>query len=113
MKHLLAELKRRNIFRVGATYAVVAWLLMQVGVVLETSLRLPDWFDTVVTVALLIGFPIALIITWAFELTPEGVRRTLDLDDAYERALPRADAPGVAGVEDHANRIATCGRSAA
>ena len=100
MKHLLAELKRRNIFRVGATYAVVAWLLMQVGVVLETSLRLPDWFDTVVTVALLIGFPIALIITWAFELTPEGVRRTLDLDDADESALPRADAPAVAGVED-------------
>jgi len=63
-------------FRVAGAYAVVGWLMMQLAVVLEGSLTLPGWFDTFVTVIVLLGFPFALFMAWAFELTPEGVRPT-------------------------------------
>jgi hypothetical protein len=69
-----AELRRRNVIRVGGVYALVAWLLVQVAVALEDSMGLPDWFDGVVVAALIIGFPIALIVAWAFELTPDGIK---------------------------------------
>ena len=71
-----AELKRRNVFKVAVVYAIVAWLLVQVIVAVHNPLHLPDWFDTAVIVFLITGFPVALIFTWAFELTPEGVQRT-------------------------------------
>ena len=69
-----SELKRRNVFKVGAAGLVVAWLLMQVTSVIQDPLALPGWFDTAVIVLLAIGLPIALIIARAFELTPDGVR---------------------------------------
>jgi len=78
---LFTELKRRNIFRVAGVYAVVGWILMQVAALLENSLNLPAWFDTVITAALLIGFPIAILLAWAFEMTPEGVKRTENVAD--------------------------------
>ncbi|MBL4619820.1 MAG: hypothetical protein JKX88_06965, partial [Marinicaulis sp.] len=76
MNKLLTELRRRNIFRVAGVYAVVGWILMQVAGTLENSLNLPDWFDSAITATLLIGFPIAVLLAWAFEMTPEGVKRT-------------------------------------
>ena len=76
MVGLLQEFKRRNVFRVAGLYLVVAWLLMQIATILESSLKLPDWFDGLVTALILLGFPIALILAWAFEMTPDGVRRT-------------------------------------
>ena len=57
-----AELRRRNVFRVAATYVVVAWLLVQVATALQGPLNLPDWFDTFIVVLLGMGFPIALIV---------------------------------------------------
>jgi TolB-like protein len=69
-----AELRRRNVIRVAGGYAVVAWLLVQIAVVFEEAMSLPAWFDGVVVALLLLGLPIALILAWAFELTPEGVR---------------------------------------
>jgi len=71
-----AELRRRNVFKVGIAYAIVAWLIAQVIAVVHNPLHLPEWFDTAVIVFLIIGFPVALLFTWAFELTPEGVQRT-------------------------------------
>ncbi|PHR52609.1 MAG: hypothetical protein COA47_17685 [Robiginitomaculum sp.] len=73
---LFTELRRRNIFRVAGVYAVVGWILMQAAGVLENSLHLPDWFDSAITAALLIGFPVAMLLAWAFEMTPEGMKRT-------------------------------------
>lgn len=73
---LLSELRRRNIFRVAGVYAVAGWLLAQMAAVLENSLNMPSWFDTVVVSLLLIGFPIAMILAWAFETTPDGIKRT-------------------------------------
>lgn len=82
MSKIISELKRRNVFRVAGGYAVVAWLLAQMASVLETSLNMPAWFDTVVVSFLILGFPIALILAWAFESTPEGIKRTEAVDPA-------------------------------
>lgn len=72
----LGELKRRNVFRVAGVYAVVGWLLVQVSASLEAAVGLPSWFDGFVVSILAIGFPIALIFAWAFELTADGIKRT-------------------------------------
>jgi TolB-like protein/Flp pilus assembly protein TadD len=71
----LAELKRRSVFRVGAAYLVVAWLLMQVTDTLVPALHMPHWVTTVVVFLLLVGFVLALVFAWAFELTPGGLKR--------------------------------------
>jgi len=71
----VSELKRRKVFQVAAVYLVVAWLIMQVVDVVNEPLRLPEWFATVAILIVAIGFPIALILSWAFDLTPEGVVR--------------------------------------
>ena len=63
-------------FRIAGVYAVVGWILMQVSGVLESALNLPHWFDTIVVTLLLIGFPIVLLLAWAFEMTPEGMKPT-------------------------------------
>jgi len=74
MGQLIQELKRRNVIRVAIAYAVSAWLLIQVSATTFPMLRLPDWTATFVMVLLLIGFPMALILAWAFEITPEGIK---------------------------------------
>ena len=70
------ELRRRNVFRVACGYAVVAWLLIQVASAVSAPLNLPQWFETLVIVLLAIGFPVALVLAWAFEMTPDGLRLT-------------------------------------
>lgn len=73
---LMEELKRRNVFRVAGVYGVVGWLLAQAAGVLENALNMPGWFDTVVVSLLLIFFPVAILLAWAFEVTPDGVKLT-------------------------------------
>jgi DNA-binding winged helix-turn-helix (wHTH) protein len=77
---LFTELKRRNVFRVGIAYIVAAWLLLQVGEVTFEFLEIPNWAGRLLIVLLGLGLPVALILAWAFELTPEGVRRDSDVD---------------------------------
>ena len=80
----ISELTRRNVFRVGAAYAIVSWLIVQVIDIAFPRLGLPDWTITLVLVLLLIGLPVALILAWAFELTPDGVKKTEDTgEDRY------------------------------
>lgn len=69
-----AELRRRNVFKVGAAYVVVAWLLIQVADIVFPAATLPAWTVTFVTLALVLGFPVAVLLAWAYELTPEGVK---------------------------------------
>ena len=76
------QLKRRQVFKVGAAYLIVAWLIVQVVSVLSDPLSLPDRFDTVVVVLLAVGFPIALILAWAYEITPEGVKAASNVEAA-------------------------------
>ena len=71
---LLTELRRRKVFQVAAVYAVTAWLLIQISTSVEAPLNLPTWTDTLVIVLVAVGFPIALILTWAFDLTPGGIK---------------------------------------
>jgi TolB-like protein/Tfp pilus assembly protein PilF len=80
MSSFINELKRRNVVRVSVAYIVASWLLIQAAGVLEPALLLPEWVDRVVTVFLMIGFPIVIIFAWAFELTPDGVKLTRDVD---------------------------------
>src|SRR5216117_1344415 len=79
-RKFFAELKRRNVYKVAIAYAVVAWLLMQVATQVFPFLEIPNWASRLVIMVLAIGFPIALVIAWAFELTPEGVKRAEDVD---------------------------------
>ncbi len=74
------ELKRRNVFRVGIAYGITAWLLIQIADILLETFKAPDWTMQFIVVVLLIGFPLALFFAWAFELTPEGVKREKDID---------------------------------
>ena len=76
MSNFIDELKRRKVFRVTATYAVVAWIIMQIGEVTFPALRLPDWVLTAVVVILLIGFPVVAIIAWIFDKTTDGIVKT-------------------------------------
>jgi TolB-like protein len=76
----LAELKRRNVFRVGVAYAVLAWVVIQVTDTVAPVLKLPDWTLTLVVWIGIIGFPFALFFSWAFELTPEGLKREHEVD---------------------------------
>ncbi|MCH7980552.1 MAG: tetratricopeptide repeat protein [Proteobacteria bacterium] len=73
------ELKRRNVFRVAIIYFVVSWLLMQVGDVMFPALLLPDWTSRMLIAFLILGMPIALVFAWAYEVTPEGIKRTVDI----------------------------------
>ena len=73
---LIEELKRRKVFRVAATYAVVAWILMQIGEVTFPALNIPEWVMSTLVVVLLAGFPIALIFAWIFDKTPQGFIKT-------------------------------------
>ena len=70
----ITELKRRNVFRVGAAYGIVAWLLVEVASVVLPTFGAPDWVMKVVTFLVVLGFPLALVLAWAFELTPEGIK---------------------------------------
>ena len=69
------ELKRRNVFKVGAAYVVTAWVLLQVASILLPTFYAPDWVMQAFTILLFLGFPVALLLAWAFELTPAGIRR--------------------------------------
>jgi TolB-like protein/Tfp pilus assembly protein PilF len=74
--NFFAELKRRNVYKVAVAYAVVAWLLVQVATQVFPFLEIPNWVVRLVIALVVIGFPIAVVIAWAFEATPEGIRRT-------------------------------------
>jgi TolB-like protein/Tfp pilus assembly protein PilF len=74
--NFFAELKRRNVYKVAVGYAVVGWLVMQVAATVVPALHLPEGITTAIVVLTLLGFPIALVIAWAFEMTPEGMKRT-------------------------------------
>ena len=74
MGKLFEEIKRRKVFRVGAVYAVVAWVLIQVADTVLPALQMPQWTVSFVTVLFILGFPVAVILAWAYEVTPEGIK---------------------------------------
>jgi len=76
----IAELKRRNVVKVAVLYVVAAWLLLQVADVLSSLLPVPDWTGSLVFILLVLGFPPAIIFSWVYEITPEGIKREKDVD---------------------------------
>src|ERR1700681_782821 len=99
--NFFAELKRRNVYKVAVAYAVVGWLLAQIATQIFPFLEIPNWVVRLVIVLIAIGFPIALVIAWAFEATPEGIKRT-EVADAM---------PPATGQQKHAwiYIVAVCG----
>jgi TolB-like protein/Tfp pilus assembly protein PilF len=87
-KNFFAELKRRHVYKVAIAYAVVAWLLMQVASQIFPFFEIPNWAVRLVVLLLVIGFPVALMLAWAFELTPEGIKRT-EFADKLPTKAPR------------------------
>jgi len=85
-KKFFTELKRRNVYKVAIAYAVVAWLLMQAASILFPTFEAPPWTMKVFVAVTALGFPIALIIAWAFELTPEGLKRTKIADELPKKS---------------------------
>src|SRR5437588_8577283 len=75
LRNFFAELKRRNVYKVAVAYAVVAWLVIQIATQVFPFFEIPNWAVRLVVLLLILGFPIALVLAWAFELTPEGLKR--------------------------------------
>src|SRR5205814_1654266 len=78
-RNFFAELKRRNVYKVAVAYAVVGWLLVQIATQVFPFFGIPNWAVQLVVLVAAIGFPIALVLAWAFEITPEGVKREGDI----------------------------------
>jgi len=89
--NFFSELKRRNVYKVAVAYAVVGWVIAQIATQIFPFLEIPNWVVRLVIVLIAIGFPIALVIAWAFEATPEGIKRT-EMADAI---------PAAAGQKKH------------
>lgn len=104
---LLAELRRRHVVKVGVAYIVAAWVILQVTDVFADNLGLPAWAFKLVLFLLIIGFPIIVMFAWAYDLTPEGIKRTADTDAAATgEPAPAAPAEPVAKVQPSKASIA-------
>lgn len=79
-KKIFAELQRRNVYKVAVAYAVVSWLLIQIATQVFPVFEVPNWAARLVVIFLLLGFPVALVLAWAYELTPAGIQRTEEVD---------------------------------
>jgi len=95
--NFFAELKQRNVYKVAIAYAVVAWLLMQVASQIFPFFEIPNWAVRLVVLLLVIGFPIATILAWAFDLTPEGIKRAEDVGPSKSIALKSRNLTALGG----------------
>jgi TolB-like protein/Tfp pilus assembly protein PilF len=82
-RNFFAELKRRNVYKVAVGYAVAAWLLIQIATQVFPFFEIPNWAVRLVVVLLIVGFPVALVLAWAFEITPEGIKRESEIDAGH------------------------------
>src|SRR6187399_1404588 len=89
-KNFFAELKRRNVYRAAVAYGVVAWFLTQLTTQVFPFFEIPNSAVRFVVIALAVGFPIAMLLSWVYEFTPEGVVRAEDLDSPEARSSQRA-----------------------
>ena len=95
LRNFFAELKRRNVYKVAVAYAVVGWLLTQIATQVFPFFEIPNWAVRLLVLCIVLGFPVALIIAWAFELTPEGIKRTEDAGP--DNSIPRKPQRKLAG----------------
>ena len=110
-RNVFAELKRRNVYKVAVAYAVGAWLLIQVATQVFPFFEVPNWVVRLVVLLLIVGFPIALSLSWAFELTAEGIKREGEVDPSRSitrRTGRRLTALIVVVAARAADRAAVC-----
>src|SRR6266516_3286800 len=88
-RNFFSELQRRNVYKVAIAYGVVAWLLIQVATQVFPFFEIPNWAVQLVVLVMVIGFPIALVLSWAFEITPEGIKREEEVDRRVVRKTGR------------------------
>jgi len=87
-RNFFAELKRRNVYKVAVAYAVVSWLLVQAASIILRTFEAPSWVMKTLVVLLALCFILAVCISWAFEMTPEGMKRTADISADAVRSFP-------------------------
>src|SRR6476646_6127687 len=95
-KGFFGELKRRNVYKVAVAYAVVGWLLVQVATQVFPFFEIPNWAVRLVVLVLILGFPVALVLSWAFEITPEGIKRESEV--AHGKSITRTTGRRIAGL---------------
>ena len=96
LRNFFAELKRRNVYKVAVAYAVVAWLVIQIATQVFPFFEIPNWAVRLVVLLLILGFPVALILAWAFEITPEGIK--LEKDVAPNESTTRRSGRKLVGI---------------
>src|SRR5437762_5848334 len=94
--NFFSELKRRNVYKIAVAYAVVSWLLIQIATQVFPFFEIPNWAVRLVVLLLILGFPVALILSWAFELTPEGIKRESEV--AHEQSKTRHTGRRIVGL---------------
>jgi len=95
-RNFFAELKRRNVYKVAGAYAVVSWLFIQVATQVFPFFEIPNWAVRLVVLLLILGFPVALILSWAFEITPEGIKRESEI--APNESITRHTGRKIVGI---------------
>jgi TolB-like protein/Tfp pilus assembly protein PilF len=88
MQNFFSELKRRKVYRVAVAYAVVAWLVIQIATQTFPFLEIPNWIVRFIIVLVVLGFPVALLLSWAFDITPQGIKRTEDIPSTATAKIP-------------------------
>src|SRR5215471_15143330 len=96
MNQFFSELKRRNVYKVAVAYLVVSWLLIQAASIFFPAFDAPAWLIRVFIVVLLLGFPVALVLSWAFEITPEGIK--LESEVAPNESITRRTGRKIVGI---------------
>ena len=102
--NFFSELKRRNVYKVAVAYAVVSWLLIQIATQVFPFFEIPNWAVRLVVLLLIIGFPVALVLSWAYEITPEGIKLESEIDPA--RSIARKTGRKIAAFTAVAAAIA-------
>ena len=102
MAQIFQELKRRHVFRVGIAYLIAGWVVVEVAGAVFPTFEAPDWILKVLTTMVALGFPLALILAWAFDVTPSGIVRTADADRATAERAGASDATAISDQKDSA-----------
>ena len=97
MKSFFVELKRRKVYRVAVAYAVAGWLIVQIATQVFLFFEVPNWTVRLVVIALVLGFPIALLLSWMFDITPQGIRRT---DESDQISPPDVASAGMRNIPE-------------
>ncbi len=95
VKSFFVELKRRKVYRVAAAYAVAGWLVVQIATQVFPFFEVPNWTVRLIIIALILGFPIAVILSWIFDITPQGIRRTDETDEIAAPSLASTATPNI------------------